>query len=154
VGGHGLTYPLQIKYSLHMFDPFNKSTALWTMQAYSPGEAIKLKDLVTITLDRIAVSNGGDELRADFTVMNQSAAQYYFDGAFQIVAPEGPGVQAPSLDTNSYGSALIGMIQPGKKVAGNVCWSGLLRSAITFPLQIKYGYASETQELILWVVNQ
>lgn len=153
---NGITYPVQMKYSLHKFDLFRGSVAVWKVSEHTVGEAIPIKDGITITMDRTAVSPNGNSLQADFTVENHSAEQFYIEGAFSmqysIAATGGLGGIAPSM--NGCGSALLGYIQSGQKMSGNVCWSDLDQYDISFPARIKYGWTSQGNSEIIWVVDQ
>jgi hypothetical protein len=152
---NGLSYPLQVKYSLHTIDILKKSVAVWTLDTHKIGETVSINNQVTIALDNVSVSNNGDALQADFTVDNLGPDKLYFDGAFSILRQHGmPGNFAPGMaGVDACGSPIMGYILPGQKVSGNFCWSGLTRGNLSFPVQIKFEFSSQGGEVI-WVVNQ
>ncbi len=157
LGENGITYPIQVKYSLHQFDLFRGSVAVWELDTHAPGETIPVKDGITITMDRATVSNTGDALQADFTIANQSTEKFSIDGAFafQILhQQETAQNQLPDPGNDSCGPTMVGDIQPGQKRSGNFCWSGLTNNQLSFPLQVEYVVAPYLQAGAIWVVNQ
>ncbi len=62
ISDNGITYPLQVRYSLHQFDLFRGSVVAWKLSTHTLGETVPLKDGITITMDRAAISNNGDSL--------------------------------------------------------------------------------------------
>ncbi len=154
---NGITYPVQVKYSLHRFDLFRGSVAVWKLDTHTLGDTITIKDGITITMDSASVTHNGDALQADFTVNNQSTQKFSIDGAFafQILHQQDTGQdRPPDLGNGSCGPTMMGDIQPGQTMSGHICWTGLTDSQLSFPLQVEYVVTPYLQAGAIWVVNQ